>query len=248
MSEDEDCEELQNLGFDYHLLEHGRIFNLKKTIVDCGLDFETISENNFESLIKDNIIGDYINLRKAYQTKLYLTDKGVRFLSHKLKSPFGYYYAEDLCDRFKEMQDAVDKKMTENEMGIIYKNMVKDMNNFFEEFYKFSKEIGKEIYDNLVSEFRKLNKECDEEDKKIELSNIGNCSGGDNKLKNGKSNINIINKNHVSSNNISGNSEGNNANGHSKNTVEHEDIAIGDSLTNGKGNGGACCSTACIIY
>lgn len=244
MSEDV-CEELKNLDFDYHLLNHGRIFDLQKSIEDTGLDFEILSENNFESLMKDTLLQSYFDLRKAYQKKDFLSNNGVRFFAHKLKTPFGYYYAQDLCDRCKELQDAADNN--DPNIDQKYKAFIKDIYTFFEEFYKFSKEVGKELDSNLVEEFRKLSKEYDMKDEIYENQGKNQESKVD-KLKN------VCTNNNNSSNNITGNNsyiiaEGNNINKHSKvnNNGENGEIDIGDPLSNGKING-MCCSTDCIIF
>lgn len=253
-------EELEGVDFDPHLLEHGRIFDLKAAAKECGLEFDMVSENNFEDIVKGNILGDYFNLRKAYHNKVFQTEKGVRFLAHKLKSPFGYIYAKDLEERFKEMQDAVDQNNPD--IGKIYKNLVKDMNVFFEELYKFSKEVNREIYPQYVEEFNKLNKECDLNDQNDESlnsnanknninANNNNCVKEDDKLKNGNciGNGNMGNKNDNNNTVGDGNNNYNNNNGHNKNiSGGGEEIALGDVLTNGKIRGDACCGTDCNIF
>lgn len=212
-------------GIDDNLLKNGKIFDLYKAVDELCFNFEDFSKDNFKFFIESTFITDFIKLRKAYALRIYEGDEGVRFLAHKLKSPFSYLFAENILNSCQNLQNAIDNKNFD--IKSLYEDLINEMNIFFKEFVEFSKKINMEIDSSLIEEYNKLNEECDINDKNLSHE-------PENGLKNfkGKNNIN--------------NNTNENINGHSKNSGE--EIALGDVITEGKLKGNQCCGNNCFVF
>jgi len=146
-------------------------FNFAHAEEEHGFSFQDFAKNNFGEFLQKCYVEDFINMRKFYIMR---NLRDVRFLVHRLKSPFTLICCETVRDSCEHLQNAIDRGAV-CEIEDLYLKVLDTIGNFLNKLSELCRNLNLSLNDEWINKFIQFNKKCNElEDIRIKLAILPN--------------------------------------------------------------------------
>lgn len=153
------------------LLKNGELYDFYTAIEEFGFDWEEFSNNNFQILIEETFINNFISFRKGYLERDFTK---MQFFSHKFKGQFKLFISPYVYTKCEELQTSIQKG--DIYVQKLYVEIVQRMQDFLKAIIEFAKKINNPISNKLLDDFWKNNNLCNEFEDKVTMSMINKQS------------------------------------------------------------------------